>query len=41
MPNNNTEIVLDDKDDGSLSSRIDHQTSKRFKYEYRKRNLTY
>ena len=41
MPNNHTEIVLADKDDGSLSPGTDHQTSQRFKYKEMKRDLTY
>jgi hypothetical protein len=41
MPNNNTEIVLDDKDDDSLSPKIDHETSKRYKYKQMSRSLTY
>ena len=41
MPNNHTEIVLADKDDGNSSPGTDHQTSKMFKYKEMKRDFTY
>jgi hypothetical protein len=41
MPNNNTEIVLDDKDDGNSSPETNHRTSIRFKYKSINRNLTH